>query len=100
MKIAELFPDVMAENAEYEFKVALKSENPVKWAKSIVGFANGNGGTLFVGVSDDRDAFGIDLNETDKTKNSYLKSMIGIFSLMSRYVMKCVVSMRMRSGSF
>ncbi len=73
MKITEFFPDVIAEDTEYEFKTALKSENPLKWAKTIVGFANANGGILFVGVSNDREAFGIDLDEIDKTKNLVAK---------------------------
>lgn len=69
MKITELFPDVITEDMECEFKAVLNSENPVKWAKTIVGFANSNGGILFVGVSNDLEAFGINLDEIDKTKN-------------------------------
>ena len=37
MKITELFPDVITEDMECEFKAVLNSENPVKWAKTIVG---------------------------------------------------------------
>lgn len=69
MKITELFSDVITENVKYEFKAKLNSENPVKWAKTIVGFANSDGGMLFVGVSNNRDAFGLNLDEIDKTKN-------------------------------
>lgn len=69
MKIKELFPDVVAEDLEYEYKAVLNPENPLKWAKTLVGYANGEGGALFVGVSNDGDAFGIDLAEVDKTKN-------------------------------
>lgn len=46
----------------------LNPDNPIKWAKTIIGFANDKGGTIFVGVSNDGDAFGIDLEEIDKTK--------------------------------
>lgn len=73
MKITELFSDVITENIECEFKTILKSENPVKWAKTIVGFANSYGGMLFVGVSNDREAFGLDLDEIDRTKNLVTK---------------------------
>ena len=69
MKIKELYPDVITEDLDYEYKAVLNPENPVKWAKTIVGYANGKGGILFVGVSNDGDAFGLDLNEIDKTKN-------------------------------
>ena len=69
MKITDLFPEVTTEDRKYEFKAVLSADNPVRWAKTIVAFANGEGGILFVGVSDDREAFGIDLDEIDRTKN-------------------------------
>ena len=68
MKIKELYPDVITEDMEYEYKAMLNPDKPIKWAKTIVGYANGNGGTMFVGVSDSGEAFGIDLGEIDKTK--------------------------------
>lgn len=57
------------ENIQYEFKAVLNQDNPIKWAKTIVAFANGDGGYIFVGVSNERDAFGLSLEEVDKTKN-------------------------------
>lgn len=36
MKINEIFSDVLTENTHYEFKAILNSDNPVKWAKTIV----------------------------------------------------------------
>ena len=71
MKITELFPDVTAENKDYEYKAVLPKEL-IKWAKTIVGFANstnGNGGTLFFGVSDNGDVIGLDRREIDKIQN-------------------------------
>ncbi len=68
MKINSLFPDVVEENLSYEFKVTLNENNPIKWAKTIVAYANSEGGTIFVGVSDEGEAFGIDLPEIDKLK--------------------------------
>lgn len=69
MKITELYSDILIENTKYEFKALLTPENPIKWAKTIVAYANGDGGFLFVGVANDREAFGITLDEIDKTKN-------------------------------
>ena len=69
MKISELYPDVISEDLDYEYKAQLNPENPVKWAKTIVGYANSKGGIMFVGVSNDGEAFGIELDEIDKTKN-------------------------------
>jgi len=69
MKINELYSDILIENTKYEFKAILNQDNPVKWAKTIVAYANGDGGYIFVGVSNDRDAFGLTIDEIDKTKN-------------------------------
>ena len=69
MKISEVYSDVLTEDLKYEFKSVLNPDNPVKWAKTIVAYANGEGGILFVGVSEQREAFGIDLDEIDNTKN-------------------------------
>ena len=69
MHISELYPDVITEDLNYEYKAVLNPDNPVKWAKTIVGYANGTGGILFVGVSNSGEAFGISLDEIDKTKN-------------------------------
>lgn len=68
MKIKELYPDVITEDLNYEYKAILNPENPIKWAKTLIGYANDKGGTLFVGVSNSGEAFGIDLEEIDKTK--------------------------------
>lgn len=69
MKIEELFPDVLTEDLEHEFKATLNPDNPIKWAKTIVGYANANGGIIFIGVSDDGEAFGLTLEKIDDTKN-------------------------------
>lgn len=68
MKIKELYPDVITEDLSYEFKAVLNPDNPVSWAKTIIGYANDKGGMMFVGVSNDGEAFGLDLKEIDKTK--------------------------------
>ena len=69
MHIREVYPDVITEDLDYEYKAVLNPENPVKWAKTIVGYANSKGGIMFVGVSNDGEAFGLGLDEIDKTKN-------------------------------
>ena len=69
MKINELYSDILTEDTKYEFKAILNPNEPLKWAKTIVAYANGEGGYIFVGVSDNRDAFGLSVEEIDKTKN-------------------------------
>lgn len=68
MKIKELFADVISENQKYEFKSVLTPDNPLKWAKTVIGFANSEGGMIFIGVADDGEAFGLSLDEIDRTK--------------------------------
>lgn len=36
MKISELYPDVISEDLDYEYKAQLNPENPVKWAKTRI----------------------------------------------------------------
>ena len=78
MKINELYPDVIAEDLCYEYKAVLNPDSPIKWAKTLIGYANDKGGTLFVGVSNNGEAFGIALEEIDKTKLLAEKMSISI----------------------
>ena len=78
MKIKELYPDVVTEDLNYEYKAVLNPDNPIKWAKTIIGYANDKGGTLFVGVSNNGETFEIDLEEIDKTKLLAEKMSISI----------------------
>ena len=68
MKIKELYPEAINENLNYKYKSILNPDNPIKWAKTIIGYANGKGGTLFVGVDNNGEAFGLNLDQIDKTK--------------------------------
>lgn len=68
MKIKELFPDVLCEDLNYEYKAVLNPDNIIKWAKTIVGYANDNGGIIFIGVANDGEAFGLSLEDVDATK--------------------------------
>lgn len=69
MKISKICPDIIGEDTKYEFKAELTSINPLRWAKTLVAFANGTGGSMLVGVADDGEAFGLSIEEIDKTKN-------------------------------
>lgn len=35
MRITDLYPDVIAEDVNYEFKAVLNPDKPLKWAKCI-----------------------------------------------------------------
>ena len=69
MKINELYPEAIMEDEKHEFKAKLNVENPLSWAKTLIAFANRDGGFLFVGVADDGEAFGLSKKEIDETKN-------------------------------
>lgn len=50
---------LIAEATECDFKVALETRKPKSWLKSVSAFSNGVGGTLFFGVSDERQIVGL-----------------------------------------
>ena len=50
---------LIAEATECDFKSALERDKPISWLKSASAFANGIGGTLFFGVSDDHHIIGL-----------------------------------------
>ena len=51
---------LIAEATEYEFKTAVETSKPRSWLKTVSAFANGVGGSIYFGVSDDGVAFGLD----------------------------------------
>lgn len=55
MKIA----DLIGESTEYDKKQALEVKKPKSWCKSVSAFANGIGGTLIFGITDDNDVVGL-----------------------------------------
>lgn len=73
--IVELIDTSIFENKDCEYKLMLDSnqEKVEKWAKSLVGFSNSEGGILFVGVNNDGLAIGLEREEIDSTKNLVLK---------------------------
>jgi len=51
---------LIAEATEYEFKSAIEVNKPRSWLKTVSAFANGVGGSLYFGVSNDGVAMGLD----------------------------------------
>lgn len=68
--------DFMGEATEYDKKEMLEERKPKSWLKSVSAFANGIGGALFFGVSNDEVLVGLDdakgisekISEAIKTK--------------------------------
>lgn len=51
---------LIAEATEYEFKSTVEVNKPRSWLKTVSAFANGVGGSIYFGVSDDGVAIGLD----------------------------------------
>lgn len=49
----------IGETTEYDKKLVLEEKRPKSWLKSVSAFANGTGGTLIFGVSDDDELAGL-----------------------------------------
>ena len=58
--MATLTQLLIAEATEYEFKSAIEMNKPRSWLKTISAFANGVGGSIYFGVSDDGEAVGLE----------------------------------------
>jgi ATP-dependent DNA helicase RecG len=51
---------LIAEATEYDFKSAVEANKPRSWLKTVSAFANGVGGSIYFGVSDDGATVGLD----------------------------------------
>ncbi|MDR2295458.1 MAG: putative DNA binding domain-containing protein, partial [Clostridiales Family XIII bacterium] len=63
---------LLAEATEYEFKSAAEFNKPRSWLKTVSAFANGVGGSLYFGVSNDGVAVGLDKPQQAAEKVSEL----------------------------
>lgn len=62
--------DFIGETTEYDKKVMLEVRKPKSWLKSVSAFANGTGGILFFGISNDEVLVGLDDAKGDSEKIS------------------------------
>lgn len=60
---------LIGEATAYDKKQMLEVKRPKSWLKSVSAFANGEGGTLIFGVSDDDQIVGLSDAEGDAEKN-------------------------------
>jgi ATP-dependent DNA helicase RecG len=72
MYLEEITDAAPAENQEIECKSRLDRRNVIGWLKSFAGFANANGGTMYVGVEDKTNKLiGFDRTEADSERNYF-----------------------------
>lgn len=61
---------LIGEATAYEKKQQLEVKRPKSWLKSVSAFANGEGGTLVFGISDDNQVVGLADAESDAERIS------------------------------
>ena len=72
MYLEEITGIVQLEGRETECKVKLNREEVVGWLKSVAGFANASGGSLYVGVEDGTNKLmGFEREEADRERNYF-----------------------------
>ena len=72
MYLEEIVKTNILENSEFECKGKLDRNNIVGWLKTIAGFANANGGTLYVGVEDKTNKLiGFSRKDVDSERNYF-----------------------------
>lgn len=78
------FVNFLEEDIEHEFK-EIKGSNPVDHIRSNVGeyitsFLNSNGGTIYYGISDNKEIKGVELNDKqkDQIRRSLVDAVVGI----------------------
>lgn len=59
----ELIQDLLKMNEGKDFDFKLHITDPQKLAKTLTAFANTNGGTLVIGISDNKRLIGVDVEE-------------------------------------
>ena len=60
---------LIGETTAYDKKQMLEIKRPKSWLKSVSAFANGEGGTLIFGISDDDRIIGLADAENDAEKS-------------------------------
>ena len=69
--------DLIGEGTAYDKKEKLEVSKPKSWLKSVSAFANGNGGTLIFGISDDDRIMGLaDAKSDSETISEYVKTKL------------------------
>ena len=69
--------DLIGEATAYDKKEKLEAGRPKSWLKSVSAFANGDGGTLIFGVSDDDRVVGLANAASDsETISEYVKTKL------------------------
>ena len=83
-----MIEQLIAEATECDFKVALETKKPKSWLKSVSAFSNGIGGTLFFGVSDDREPIG--LSDVQKDAEAISRLIKERITPLPQFILLCL----------
>ncbi len=97
--------ELISECTDYDFKVELEDKKPRSWLKSVSAFANGLGGSLFFGISNDKEFIGLDNIEKKTEIISELIKVklepIPIFNLIPHLInKKHVLELKILGGQY
>ncbi|MDD5884983.1 MAG: ATP-binding protein [Erysipelotrichaceae bacterium] len=67
-----MLKELIAECADYDYKVSVEAKKPRSWLKTVSAFANGVGGSLFFGISDEGNVVGLKNIKEDSERISEL----------------------------
>ncbi|MCR5694536.1 MAG: putative DNA binding domain-containing protein [Clostridia bacterium] len=91
MTLTDIFSDLYVENKEFECKGRLNRENTVSWLKTIGGFANSQGGCIFLGVEDKTlKLIGFDRKDLDKEKLFFHNEVKNHMAVLPSYYMDVI----------
>lgn len=97
--------NLISECTAYDFKLMLEEKKPKSWLKSISAFANGLGGSLFLGVDNDGVVKGLDdiqhVCETISSKiRDYMDPLPGVEMIPHRINKLEVLQLKVHSGNY
>ena len=75
MFLEEILKDRTFENRETEYKQMLNRDDVEGWIKTVAGFANAEGGTMYIGVDDKTNKLiGFERKQADNERNYFNNS--------------------------
>ena len=97
--------ELISECTDYDFKVELEDKKPKSWLKSVSAFSNGLGGSLFFGISNDKEIVGLDhIEKKTETISELIKvklEPIPIFSLIPHIIdKKNILELKVLGGQY
>ena len=76
ISMTTLYKLLIAEVTEHEFKSALETKKPKSWLKTVSAYANGMGGSLYFGVSNEGVPIGLDVQKAAEEISRFIKERI------------------------